>query len=143
MNGTLKITLLASLLTLAAAPASADEHSGHDMGDHAAMSDSAEHGDHTMHDHAAMAAPAADEAEGHGTLHAVDAEARTVNLSHAPIPALNWPAMTMDLPVTKRVDLSVFKAGDEVMFTLKKGRDDRFRITAMEAAGGAHHMGHQ
>ncbi|MEW8496824.1 MAG: copper-binding protein [Candidatus Thiodiazotropha taylori] len=48
------------------------------------------------------------------------------------MPSLKWPEMTMDLPVTKRVDLSRFKAGDQVHFTLKKGRDNHFRIISME-----------
>lgn len=126
MNATLKTTLLASLLAFTTAPMAADEHAGH-----------------AMHDHGAMTTQA-NQAQASGTLHALDAAARTINLTHAPIPALGWPEMTMDLPVTKRVDLAAFKPGDAVTFTLKKGRDNRFRITAMEAAGGGDHshMGH-
>ena len=35
---------------------------------------------------------------------------------------------------TRRVDLSNFKEGDKVEFVLKKGRDNRFRITEMKSA---------
>lgn len=76
----------------------------------------------------------ANQAMGMGILNQVNSEQKTVNLTHEPIPALNWPAMTMDLPVTKRIDLSGFKAGDKVHFTLKQGRDKQFRISTMKAA---------
>lgn len=38
-------------------------------------------------------------AEGQGVLQAINTEARTVTLSHEPIPELRWPAMEMDLPL--------------------------------------------
>ena len=63
-----------------------------------------------------------------------DAPNNMVNLTHAPMPELNWPEMTMDLPTTRRVDLSSFNEGDKVEFMLKKGRDNRFRITEMKSA---------
>ncbi|MCU7807523.1 MAG: copper-binding protein [Candidatus Thiodiazotropha sp. (ex Semelilucina semeliformis)] len=96
------------------------------------------HEDHSMHDHEKMTS-SANEATGMGTVHKVDAEKKVVNLTHEPIPALNWPGMTMDLPVTKRVDLSTFKAGDEVHFTLKMGRDKQYRITNMKPAKMKNH----
>ncbi|MEW8627140.1 MAG: copper-binding protein [Candidatus Thiodiazotropha sp.] len=91
----------------------------------------ANHQGHAMHDHSMMGG-GANQAMGSGILHQVDADKKMVNLTHEPIPSLNWPEMTMDLPVTKRVDLSRFKAGDQVHFTLKKGRDNHFRIISME-----------
>ncbi|MES9832108.1 MAG: copper-binding protein [Candidatus Thiodiazotropha sp. DIVDIV] len=93
----------------------------------------ANHEDHAKHDHSMMGSDA-NQAMGMGVIHLVDAENKSVNLTHQPIPSLNWPAMTMDLPVTKRVDLSGFKPGDKVHFTLKKGRDNQFRILTMEPA---------
>ncbi|MCG7902879.1 MAG: copper-binding protein [Candidatus Thiodiazotropha lotti] len=91
----------------------------------------ASHQGHNMHDHSMMGGDA-NQAMGSGVLHQVDADKKMVNLTHQPIPTLNWPEMTMDLPVTKRVDLTRFKAGDQVHFTLKKGRDNHFRIISME-----------
>ncbi|HBR98726.1 MAG TPA: hypothetical protein DD979_15330 [Gammaproteobacteria bacterium] len=86
------------------------------------------------------AATAAQQGEGTGTLHAIDMPGKTVNLTHGPIPALKWMGMRMDLPVTRRVDLSGFQVGDDVQFTVKKGRDNQFRITEMvkksDAQGG-------
>ncbi len=100
------------------------------------------HAGHHMHDHGSMAT-SSNEAMGMGIVHTVDAANRVVNLTHEPIPALNWPEMTMDLPATRRVELSSFKAGDKVHFMLKKGRDGRFRITSMSpAAEEGSAMGH-
>jgi Cu(I)/Ag(I) efflux system protein CusF len=92
--------------------------------------------------------PAANQAMGMGTLHSIDLEKRTVNLTHEPMPALNWPKMTMDLPVTSRVDLAAVKPGDHIHFTLKLGRDDVYRIIEMKtvvmekATGDGDHAHH-
>ena len=101
----------------------------------AAPSVAQDHTDQVMHDHAPVTGNA-NEAMAMGMLHRIDAGKNLVNISHEAIPALKWPEMTMDLPVTKRVDLSAFKVGDKVHFTLKKGRDNQFRITHMEPAQG-------
>lgn len=50
------------------------------------------------------------------------------------MPDLGWPTMTMDLFVTKRVDLSGKEAGDKVSFKVKLGRDRQYRIIEMEEA---------
>ena len=57
-----------------------------------------------------------------------------VEITHEPMPDIGWPQMTMDIPVTRRVDLNGFKAGDKVEFELKKGRDDVYRIVNMKSA---------
>ncbi|MES9992245.1 MAG: copper-binding protein [Candidatus Thiodiazotropha sp.] len=88
-------------------------------------------GGHSMHGHGDMASGVS-EGVGTGVLHKIDTDKRIINLTHGPIPELKWMGMTMDLPVTKRVDLSTFKENDKVNFTVKKGRDKQFRITAME-----------
>jgi Cu(I)/Ag(I) efflux system protein CusF len=89
------------------------------------------HSGHSMHGHDDMSADA-NQGVGKGVLHKIDVDKRMINLTHEPIPELKWMGMTMDLPVTKRVDLSAVKANDKVNFTVKKGRDKQFRITAME-----------
>jgi plastocyanin len=95
--------------------------------DHEAM----EHMD--MGDHAANAAP-----EGKGKINSIDAEKRTINMTHQPIEALKWPGMTMGFPVAKEVDLSSFKAGDVVAFTLKSGEDNQYWIASLKAADNDH-----
>ena len=85
------------------------------------------------HDHSAMQAPKGeDQAEAIGVINAVDAEKRSVNITHEPVEALGWPKMTMDLPVTRRVDLTTIKTGTKVRIKLKQGRDKHYRIIAVE-----------
>jgi Cu/Ag efflux protein CusF len=74
------------------------------------------------------------EATGVGVINSVDADKAMVNLTHEPMPELGWPTMTMDLPVTKRVNLSEIKSGDKVSFKVKLGVDKQYRVTEIEAA---------
>jgi len=63
--------------------------------------------------------------EGTGKVVTVDAEKHSIKLTHDPIKALNWPKMTMLFTVDSSVDLSGFKPGDPIAFTLKPvGKDD-------------------
>lgn len=55
-----------------------------------------------------------------GKVNKVDAAKHVVNLTHGPIPALGWPAMTMDFGVAPAIDLSTLKVGDTVSFTVGK-----------------------
>lgn len=73
-------------------------------------------------------------AAGTGVVNRVDADTGVVNISHGPIPALDWPDMTMDLPVTDDVDLGRVEPGDEVRFRVELGADRVYRVTAIEAA---------
>ena len=85
--------------------------------------------DHGSHGSMKMEAPSnATEAEAKGKINSIDADSGKVNITHDPVPELGWPTMTMDLPVTRRVDLSTVKPGTLVTFKLKKGRDNQFRI---------------
>ena len=95
--------------------------------DHEAL----EHAD--MGGHAANALP-----EGNGKINSVDSEKHVLNMTHQPIEALNWPGMTMEFPVAKEVDLSSFKAGDAVAFTLKSGEDHQYWIASLKAADDDH-----
>ena len=55
-------------------------------------------------------------AKGTGTVTAVGAD--SVTIDHAPIPEVNWPAMTMAFKASPDLAKSV-KAGDKVAFDLK------------------------
>ena len=99
------------------------EMAGGDM--HAGM----DHGD--MNHDAMSGGMAAVEASAEGVLNAIDPDAGSVNITHPPMPEINWPEMTMDIPVTGTVDLSGFSEGDTVRFTVRRGRDDVFRIVDM------------
>ena len=72
--------------------------------------------------------------EATGVINTIDASARSVNLSHKPIPAIGWPAMKMDMKVADTVDLSGIEAGNPVTFTLERGSDGIYMITGIEAA---------
>ncbi len=73
-------------------------------------------------------------ASGIGTIHRVSRFTRKINLTHAPIPALNWPEMRMDLDVAEGVDLTGLEPGDEISFHLELGDDKVYRITRIEKA---------
>lgn len=79
-------------------------------------------------DHSQMEVKPGTEASGVGIVNSVDADKGMINLTHEPMPDLGWPTMTMDLPVTKQVELGGIKAGDKVDFTLKLGRDKQYRV---------------
>jgi Cu(I)/Ag(I) efflux system membrane fusion protein len=69
--------------------------------------------------------------EGKGIIKVLDASQHKVTLLHEPIPALNWPVMTMDFTVDNSVDLSTFKVGDHIQFILKNVTENQF-ITEMK-----------
>ena len=93
--------------------------------------------DHSQIDHRTMShgeIKPGTEASGVGVVNTIDADQKKINITHEPMPSLNWPTMTMDLPVTKRVDLGGVKVGDKVDFTLKLGRDKQYRVIDMAPA---------
>lgn len=89
----------------------------------------------------AMAAPSSgamltaqtEKAAGQGKVNAIDAAKRKLNITHGPIAALNWPAMTMDFGVIPGVDLSALKPGSKISFTLIRGADGMFVIDQINA----------
>ena len=113
---------------------------GHDKMDHGTMEKSGM-GDGKMDpskmDHGAMgheATPGVTEASGTGVVNSINGDKKEVNLTHEPMPELGWPKMTMDLPVTGKVDLGAIKAGDKVTFRLKMGRDKVYRVMEIAPA---------
>lgn len=67
-------------------------------------------------DHPAAAAGA----QGSGVIKKIDAKGGSITLQHAPIAALNWPAMTMAFKIDPAL-LGGLKAGQQVAFTVKAG----------------------
>ena len=53
-----------------------------------------------------------------GTITAVNPANHKITFDHGPIPAINWPAMSMEFAVASSVDLAKLKTGDKVNFTL-------------------------
>lgn len=58
-----------------------------------------------------------------GTLNSVNTAAGTVNISHSPVPAAGWPAMTMDFKLANPSEAANLKPGDRVdmHFTIESG----------------------
>lgn len=70
--------------------------------------------------------------QGTGVVKAVMPSHGMLTLAHDPIPALEWPAMTMDFKVAEGVDIASLKPEQRIMFTLEK-EGDRYVITAIHA----------
>lgn len=90
-------------------------------------SDADEHGD-------AKPVATTGQPQGTGKVISVDAANNSIKLEHDPIKALGWPKMKMSFTADKSVDLSSFKEGDAVSFTLKPvGKDDYVLSTVKKA----------
>jgi Cu/Ag efflux protein CusF len=67
--------------------------------------------------------------QGLGTVNNVNVKAGKVNLSHGPIPALGWKAMTMNFEVQDKAMLANLKKGQKVSFTLVEARKGQYQIS--------------
>lgn len=76
---------------------------------------------------------AADAASGRGTINKVDNAAGTVNISHEAIPAIKWPAMTMDIKIADKKVLTSVKPGQVVSFGLIKDPKAGYVISNIES----------
>ncbi|MBS4098934.1 MAG: copper-binding protein [Sulfuricella sp.] len=77
---------------------------------------------------------AGEAAVGKGTVNKIDPAGASVNLSHEAIPAIKWPAMTMDIKVADKKLLSGVKPGQTVTFGLTKDPQAGYVISRIEAA---------
>ena len=127
----------------AAAPQSSAAHAGHDSTSRPSQEPQASAG-HAGH--GTMPAPSASaggmevaqagHVEGTGTVNSIDTAGHKVNLSHSAIPAIGWPAMTMDFPVAPSVNLTSIKPGAPVTFMMERGGDGMYVIHSITPAGG-------
>lgn len=81
---------------------------------------------------AATATFAADAATGKGVVNRIDTAAGIANINHEAIPALKWPAMTMDFKVVDKQQLSTLKPGQTVSFGLVKDATLGYVISHVE-----------
>lgn len=81
-----------------------------------------------------FAAVAADAVPGKGVVKKIDVAAGVVKLAHEPIPAIKWPAMTMDIKAQDAKLLTGIKPEQKVNFFLVKGADGQYVISRIEAA---------
>ena len=70
---------------------------------------------------------------GTGKVKAVAAAERKLSLEHDPIPALDWPAMSMDFAVAPGVDLSRVETGAKIRFTLVPDGAGGYLVDSIEA----------
>ena len=71
------------------------------------------------------------DAMGKGVVKAIDANSGTVTISHEPIAALSWPAMTMAFKVAQPDLLKGVAVGNKVEFALH-GKDMSAVITSLK-----------
>ena len=71
------------------------------------------------------------------TANAEPTSGRMVNLSHPPIPAIGWPAMTMDFAIDPSVKPEAFKAGRRLRVALAVNPDGSYRVIEVQEAGRA------
>tara|TARA_B100000508_G_scaffold91271_1_gene71126 strand:- start:517 stop:1056 length:540 start_codon:yes stop_codon:yes gene_type:complete len=126
---TISLTSGSGIAYKAYAEEGAMDHSKHqemNMGE----AKSHDHGDHSGHEMAGDSKVIM----GKGVINSVSKMNNKVNLTHEPIPALGWPAMTMDLAVADDVDLKSLASDQEVMFHMILGEDKIYRITKIVKA---------
>lgn len=121
MNITTKLSALVFAAVLATACSPADD------------------GNNAVNNSAAPAAAAGTDADdgqsasATGTVTAVDPAAGTVTIDHGPVPAMQWPAMTMGFKATPE-QLSQVTVGQLVQFEFAM-RDTEATITSISPAG--------
>ncbi len=72
---------------------------------------------------------------GTGTVTAVNPAQRRIGMQHDPIPAIGWPAMSMEFAVAPAVDLQGIQPGSRVDFAIEKGPDGMYVIQSIRPAG--------
>ena len=78
------------------------------------------------------AAPA--DYQGDGTFDAVDEATKTVTLTHGDIPALQWPAMTMDFGIASLELVANLAPGTPIRFEFEQREPGEFVVTRIEKA---------
>ena len=68
-----------------------------------------------------------------GTVTAVKTANHKITFDHGPITEIKWPAMKMEFPVVSSLDLSKFKVGDKVRFTLS-GSGNSYTVQSISLA---------
>jgi Cu/Ag efflux protein CusF len=81
-----------------------------------------------------VVAQAVEKASGEGVIKGVKADEHKIMMTHGPIPALQWPAMTMAFNVAPEVDLSGLAPGAKVKFTLTRDAKGLYVIDQLTRA---------
>jgi Cu(I)/Ag(I) efflux system membrane fusion protein len=70
-----------------------------------------------------------------GTVKAINAETRQLRVSHGPIEALGWAAMTMEFAVLPEVDLGNLNVGQGIHFELGQSEIGDYQINLIHSSG--------
>ena len=84
----------------------------------------------------AMPAASGQSISATGKVNAIMASERKVNITHDPIPALDWPGMTMDFRLADSANLEGIKVGAKVEFQLRKASDGVYEIESLKPLQG-------
>jgi Cu(I)/Ag(I) efflux system membrane fusion protein len=80
--------------------------------------------------------------EATGNIESIDLASNAVTMTHAPIPDLQWPAMTMDFGLDRPEVAAGILPGEPIWFAFEDRGDGEFVITRIEKMDGAHGAGH-
>ena len=76
-----------------------------------------------------------------GTLNAINADG-TVNVTHGPVEALDWPGMTMDFVLANSSLVDNIKTGSAITFEIVERKPGEWVITKLQAVPANPHEGH-
>jgi Cu(I)/Ag(I) efflux system membrane fusion protein len=62
---------------------------------------------------------------------------QSITFSHGPIPALKWPAMTMDFGKPRPDAFADIKVGQDAEFSFREGRDGSYTLESVVPVGGS------
>lgn len=80
--------------------------------------------------------PVGDTGTTTGVIRSISENGDFLTIDHAEIEGVGMGAMTMGFEALSNVDLSGFGVGDRVAFSVKRGRDGSYRITAICETSG-------
>lgn len=89
---------------------------------------------HDGHHTDATPSAAATAITAEGVIKTIDKDAGKLVIDHAPIAALNWPAMSMDFRLQDPALADTVKEGDKVNFEMVPGGRGTYVITAITPA---------
>jgi Cu(I)/Ag(I) efflux system membrane fusion protein len=76
-----------------------------------------------------------------GTLNAINADS-TVNITHGPVEALDWPGMTMEFVLANSSLVDNVKPGSAITFEIVERKPGEWVITRLQASPANPHEGH-
>lgn len=74
-------------------------------------------------------------ANADATVNSINGDARTVNVTHGPIPAIGWPGMTMDFGLAEGVAMPDLAPGAKVVLSIARDAEGTFVLSGIESVG--------